>query len=150
MHDHPHDVRPAAARDLTLILPADSAKKRLQGIFVLVVEDNPETQSIVARYLRHHGAYVHVVRHGVAALEFLATARVHVIVIDYSMPGMSGIELLTRIRERETGRPRMPAILFTAFGELHETARAVGFDVYLVKPLDPEILMEEIARLVGV
>jgi CheY-like chemotaxis protein len=61
--------------------------------------------------------------------------------------------LVQQIRsiEREQGSPRVPALALTAFARPEDRERAVaaGFDVHLAKPVDPDRLMEQIARLAG-
>ena len=122
----------------------------LRGISVLLVDDDADTRTIVGAYLRHGGAHVETAENGREALEFLARARVDVLVIDYTMPGMVGTELLAEIRkldsQLELERPT-PAILYTAFADLRSKAIAAGFAGYLRKPLDLRLLADEIARL---
>jgi CheY-like chemotaxis protein len=123
----------------------------LHGVSVLVVDDNADTRNMLGDYLRHFGAHVATLRSGAEALQHLATVRVHVLVIDYTMPGMSGFELLALIRKLpgEAERPT-PAILFTAVDGIRAAAQAAGFAAYLVKPLDPRLLVETITALVRV
>jgi CheY-like chemotaxis protein len=120
-------------------------------VSVLVVDDNADTRNMLGAYLRHFGALVATTRNGDEALRHLATARVHVLVVDYTMPGMTGFELLQLIRKLpgEAERPT-PAILFTAVDGIRAAAQAAGFAAYLVKPLDPRLLVEQIASLAGV
>ena len=120
----------------------------LRDVSVLVVDDQEETRYAVGAYLRHFGAHVETAASGADALTYLATARAHVLVIDYDMPGMNGFDLLARIRKMPgEGEQRTPAILYTAADDLAEAARAAGFDGYLVKPLAPRLLVAEIERL---
>jgi CheY-like chemotaxis protein len=126
------------------------ADGRLRGVYVLFVEDDPDTRDIVTDYLRYHGAYVQTARNGWEALASLSGARAEVLVIDYNMPGMTGIELLKHIRALPGENERAtPAILFTGSGHLRQAAREAGFSIYLTKPLDPHVLVDEIARLVA-
>lgn len=88
---------------------------------------------------------------GHAALRYLATTRPDVMVVDYTMPGMSGFELLERVRKMDSaGQAPIPAILCSAVAGLAAVARAAGFASYITKPFDPIVLVEEIARLAGV
>ena len=124
------------------------ADGRLRGVYVLFVEDDPDTRDIVAEYLRYHDAYVQTARNGWEALASLKSARADVLVIDYRMPGMTGIELLKQIRALPGEHERAtPAILYTGIKTLRQAAVEAGFSVYLTKPLDPHVLVDEIARL---
>ena len=124
---------------------------RLHGVSVLFVDDDADTRDIVGAYLRYSGALVETAASGFAALSSLRQSHADVLVIDYTMPGMTGIELLQQIRKLpgEARRPT-PALLYTAFADMRDIAIAAGFVGYLRKPLDPRVLVEEIARLAGV
>ena len=124
---------------------------RLLGVSVLVVDDNGDVLHLLSSFLGRQGAHVATAAGGVDALKYLSTSRVHVLVIDYTMPGMTGFDLLQLIRKLpgEADRPT-PAILFTASGGVEEEAYAAGFAGYLLKPLDPRVLVAEVARLAGV
>jgi two-component system CheB/CheR fusion protein len=117
-------------------------------VSVLVVDDNEDVLNLLGSFLRYHGADVATAAGGLEALAHLASSRAHVLVIDYTMPGMTGFELLALIRKLpgEAERPT-PAILFTASGGVEDAAHAAGFAAYLVKPLDPHVLVAEIARV---
>jgi CheY-like chemotaxis protein len=125
----------------------------LTGIHVLLVDDNEDARTILGVYLRHLGATVTVARNGGDALAALNDVRAHVIVSDLSMPGMDGLELLTRIRSlsSEQASPT-PAIAFTGYADRanQEAARAAGFVKFLPKPTDPLEIAVEIKRLAPV
>jgi CheY-like chemotaxis protein len=124
---------------------------RLSGVLVLVVDDDPDALQVMTEFLRYYGAHVTTARSGSEALRHLVAVRADVIVTDYTMPVMNGVDLLGQIRklDGETGAPT-PAILCTAVGGLAAVARAAGFASYMVKPFDPQALVEEVARLAGV
>ena len=121
------------------------ASKRLTGVSVLLVEDSASVRKAVASYLRCDGAHVETVGSGAEALNRLAAVRPDVIVTDFEMPGMTGIEFLQRARILwGDGEPPIPAILCTASGDIRERALASGFSVYLLKPLDGRELVNAI------
>ena len=124
---------------------------RLHGVSVLFVDDDAHVVESIGSYLRFSGAHVETALSGDEALQRLAAARVQAVVLDYSMPGMTGIELLSYIRKLpgEAERPT-PAILYTALPHLRDAALTAGFSAYLIKPLNPRVLVDEIARLVGI
>jgi CheY-like chemotaxis protein len=120
-------------------------RKRLHGLSILFIDDNSDTREIVTVSLLDQGAHVFLARSAAEALTLLETTRPDIIVSDLSMPGMSGVALMERVR-RLRGRP-IPAIAFTAFPDMKGDALAAGFDGYLLKPLDPHVLTAEIERV---
>lgn len=110
------------------------------GLHILIVDDNEDTRDILGTYLEHPGAAVTPARNGGEALAALNDIRAHIIVSDISMPAVDGIELMTRIRARESQLDiRTPAIAFTGFsdGPNEQAARQAGFDAFVAKPADP-------------
>ena len=126
------------------------SKDCLRGVLVLLVDDHADTLEIFGSFLRHFGAHVGVEASAQAALQYLAIARPDVIVTDHSMPGMTGFELLERVRKMpgDAERP-IRMILCSAVGDLDAMAKAAGFDGYMAKPVDPHALVEKIERLAG-
>jgi CheY-like chemotaxis protein len=123
----------------------------LTGVHVIVVDDNEDALDIfgsyLGSYLRHVGAVVTVARNGADALRLLEHARAHVIVTDLSMPGMDGVEFVSRLRgHRDEADAPTPVIAITAFPEnyLRETMHELGFRSYLVKPANPERIAREV------
>ena len=127
---------------------APATRDRLHGVHVLLVDDHADTLEIFGHYLEHHGALVKRVESGHQAMATLALARPDVIVTDHAMGAMTGFVLLEHVRKMpgDAERP-IPMILCSAMGGLEVSARAAGFGSYLVKPVDPPALVEEIARL---
>ncbi len=111
---------------------------------VLVVDDEPTISEIVARYLERAGYETHVSHDGLAALA--AVDRVHpdLVVLDLMMPGMDGLEVLRRVRERPARRTAV--ILLTAKGEESDriTGLRLGADDYVVKPFSPAELVARV------
>ena len=116
----------------------------------MVVEDDPCAREFVAESLRRHGADVVTARTAREGLTILHSAHVDVIISDLSMPEMTGIDFVAEVRELAQGGPPIPAIAYTAFSGLRAQSVAAGFQVHIVKPVDPRILVLEVARLAGV
>jgi two-component system, OmpR family, response regulator ResD len=110
---------------------------------ILVVDDEPTIAEVVSRYLVRAGYEVRSVSDGVGALEAVDARRPDLVVLDLMLPGIDGLEVMRRIRDRD--RDRIAIILLTARGE--ETDRVVGLrlgaDDYVVKPFSP---LELVAR----
>jgi hypothetical protein len=125
--------------------------KPLDGISVLVVDDNQDSLDLLATILTYYGALTITADNGRDALARLASLRVHVIVSDISMAGLSGYDFIRAVRAlpADAARP-IPAIALTAFHdrEGREEALKAGFHAYLLKPCDAVTLVREIARLV--
>ena len=87
-----------------------------------------------------------MVEDGEAALRVLGAASMGVLVVDLKLPGLDGFKLLARAPTR----PPL-TIAITAFddNEMRERAAAAGFNGYFPKPVEPETLVQEIARRVG-
>src|SRR5262249_7716790 len=112
---------------------------------VLVVDDDGGTRFVFARALEDLGCHVIVADDGADVPELIATEDFDLLVIDLSMPGMNGFELLRRLRRPVSGllpAPRTsPAVrVLVVSAEGHPAsianARALGADDYLVKPVD--------------
>lgn len=115
---------------------------------VLVVDDEVDIlQSLKGLLeLAIRGVQVTIAANGAEALRVLANERVDLIMTDYRMPGMDGLELLEAARSRGFACPR---ILLTAFPEaaMAEMGLArVGLDNFFTKPVDPDRLLAAVRR----
>jgi CheY-like chemotaxis protein len=121
----------------------------LTGVHIMLVDDNEDAFNIFGSYLRHLGAVV-TVANGAEALGMLQQAQAHVIVTDMSMPGLDGMEFVTRLRgHRGEADAPTPVIAVTAFPEnyVREAMHELGFRSYLVKPVNPERVAREVLAL---
>jgi len=128
----------------------ESRARLLDGISVLVVDDNVDSLDLLRATLTYYGALTVTAADGKEALERLARMRVDVIVSDLSMPGFSGHDFIRAVRTLPDEAARnTPAIALTAFNEPHqrETALGAGFQAYMLKPFDATMLVREIRRL---
>lgn len=124
----------------------------LEGQRILLAEDNELNQEIAKTLLEMNGVTVDAVNNGKAALEMFAAAEpgtYQVILMDIRMPVMDGLEATKRIRtlnNRDAGTIPILAMTANAFEEDRRTAYAAGITGYLVKPLDFNAMMDELAR----
>jgi DNA-binding response OmpR family regulator len=112
---------------------------------VLVVDDEPTIGEVVGRYLQHAGYATRVARDGRSALAAAEDERFDLVVLDLMLPGLDGLEVMRRLRDRN--RAAAPAIIvLTARGE--ESDRVVGLrlgaDDYVVKPFSPAELVARV------
>ncbi|BBU56369.1 hypothetical protein KU6B_26340 [Mameliella alba] len=140
---------PAVASGKPLSEPLALAQMRLDGIRVLVAEDNRTNQAVAQKLLERRGAAVTLVDDGRAAVELFHPDRFDLVLMDLSMPVMNGLDATRMIREtaRLRGWPHRPIIALTgnAFEKDREEARAVGMDGFLSKPVRSSTLMQAIA-----
>jgi DNA-binding NtrC family response regulator len=121
---HPEiDERPAAASDRR-----DLPK-------VLVVEDDPDIRAILAVFLGDKGFHAKVAESGHRALELLGEEPVDLILSDVRMPGMTGLELLRTVKERD---PEIELVLMSAYSCVRDAVEAIqlGAADYVEKPID--------------
>ena len=114
----------------------------------LVVDDHPTNRLLASTLLRKQGWTVHEASSGEEALASAATQRFRLILLDISMPGMSGEETCTRLRALDGGA-EAHIIAYTAHAFPDELSRlnAAGFDDVLVKPISRQRLEESTAGL---
>jgi len=125
----------------------------LRGMRVLVVDDNPTAVSILQTYLESFGFEVASTGDGHEAIEAIRASGAggfQLVLMDWQMPGMNGIEAARRIREL-VGPERTVIIMITAFGreEVERQALTAGFDGFLMKPVNPSVLIDTILNAFG-
>jgi PAS domain S-box-containing protein len=139
---------PAASDPLTAIeLP------RLDGVRILIVDDDHDGRALMARVLEGCGALTEAVSTAEEALAILKRERFDVLLSDIGMPGVDGYELIRRIRQM--GLPlaqRIPAIAVTAYARAEDRQRALlaGYQMHLGKPIEAPELIAGIASLLSV
>src|SRR5271169_2117406 len=112
---------------------------------VLVVEDNDLERQITTETLREEGFAVEEAANGRRAIELLQLSRFDTVLTDLMMPGMSGEELLVKVKERY---PNTQVVILTAHGSIDSAVKATkeGAFNYLTKPTDRETLVIAVAR----
>ena len=115
----------------------------------LVVDDNEVNRILAARLLSKNGWDVAQADGGPAAIAWLEQNRVDLILLDISMPTISGQEVCRQVRERHLGGDMVRIIAYTAHAmpEEHASYLACGFDTILVKPISRQTLAEIIASV---
>jgi signal transduction histidine kinase/putative methionine-R-sulfoxide reductase with GAF domain len=133
-------------------LPSSSAGgATLEGVEVLVVDDDPDTLDLLRAILAAAGAAVRSAASAAEAIKHVEARPPHVIVSDVEMPGENGYALVRRVRQRprEAGGA-VPVVALTAYSGLRERIQALeaGFDMHMPKPVDPVELTAVLVRLV--
>jgi CheY-like chemotaxis protein len=128
----------------------------LEGVRVLLVEDEPATRKVIQWMLEQCRAEVTAVPSAPLAVAAFRQGRLgrrfDVLLSDIGMPGQDGYELVREIRELERqdgGAPPLPAAALTAYAgeEDRAKAEAAGFQAHVSKPVEPQVLVSTIARL---
>jgi PAS domain S-box-containing protein len=139
-------ARPAA-RDT---LPAHECPERLDGLRVLVVDDEEDARELLAEGLGQCGAKVTAASSAREALEAMAGEKFAALVSDIGMPGEDGYELIRRVRALAADRGgRTPAVALTAYARTEDRLRAMraGFEMHVAKPVELTELIVVIANL---
>jgi PAS domain S-box-containing protein len=115
----------------------------LDGIRILVVEDDLDTRDLVRRLLESYRAQVTVAASAPEALELMRTGRMDVLLSDIGLPDMDGYDLIRAIRQPGGPDANIPAIALTAFARAEDRTRTLraGFNAHLAKPVDPTELI---------
>lgn len=122
----------------------------LDGLRVLVVDDNIDTLELVTVILEQYGTEVITAASAAEALEAIAQFVPHILISDIAMPGADGYWLIRKIRSVEAMHGGfLPAIAMTAYASAEERTRALdaGFQMHVPKPVDPFDLVAVIAKL---
>jgi CheY-like chemotaxis protein len=104
---------------------------------ILIVDDNMDAAHMLGILCEHLGHDVDLAHDGVAGLDAARRLRPDVIFLDLALPGMDGFEMVRRLRQDPSLRDtRVIAVTGSAGEEERQRAHDVGFDQYLVKPVD--------------
>jgi CheY-like chemotaxis protein len=142
-------------------LGKEKAKKRfkpapeLRGMQVLVVDDNATSRGILQEMLESFSFEVSLAASGEEGITELEAASkdkpFELVIMDWKMPGMDGIEASKRIKDHKDLSKIPPIILVTAYGreEIMQQAEQVGLEGFLLKPVSPSILFDTIMQAFG-
>ena len=117
---------------------------------ILIVEDDPDGQELVARMLMRASIQVEIAGTAEDALQLIAPDEHIAIVIDLALPGMDGFELFSHIRHDDK-LSQLPCIAITAYHtpSLKQRVMNDGFDAYFPKPLDDIRFLRAIKEIVS-
>ena len=120
----------------------------MDGIKVLLVDDEQEFTSALAERLEIRGHTVQVADSGEEALQIAEAEPPQVVVLDLKMPGLSGIDVLKRLK---SFLPQVPVLLLTGYGSTEEGIKGMqlgAFD-YMMKPLNITDLIKKMQEALG-
>lgn len=125
----------------------------LQGIKILVVDDEVDSRDFISFVLQQEKAEVIAVSSAQEALETLASSKPDILLSDIGMPSMDGYMLIRQVRNRSNEQGgKIPAIALTAYAGESDQQQAIdaGFQIHLPKPAEPAELIAAICQLIGV
>ncbi len=124
----------------------DVGLRLVRGARVAIIEDNPDSREMLREALTIAGFECTSADNGVAGLALIDSIKPAVAIVDIGLPGMDGFELARRVREDDASES-VQLIALTGYGQREDRQRAIdaGFNLHLVKPVDPLRLV----RLLG-
>ena len=131
------------ARDL---LPPNDYTDRLDGMRILIVDDEPDTRDLLKQGLEFCGAKVEVVASAAEAIDVIVTRVPDILISDIGMPNTDGYELIRKVRNLPANRGgKVAAVALTAYTRIEDRLQALraGYDMHVPKPV-------ELAELVAV
>lgn len=142
----------ARAHPTVASMEVPEAAFRLDGLRVLVVDDDTDALDLAFAILRGAGADVRVCVSALEALEMLRQWSPDVLVSDIEMPGEDGYSLIRKVRALDAERGgRTPAVALSAYGRAQDRMRSLtaGYNMHVPKPVDPGELTTIIASVAG-
>ena len=131
-------------------VPAPADSKVLDGMRILLAEDNAVNQFVAIAMLEVVGATVSVVDDGQAALDLLHREAFDCVLMDVQMPRMDGLEATRRLRGDPTlARTPVVAMTANAWNEDRQACLDAGMDDFVSKPVEPAVLYDKLARFRG-
>jgi PAS domain S-box-containing protein len=145
---HPEALAGAesAARD------NQSETASLEGLEILLVDDETDALDLITAELAQHGARVTSITNATDALKALEERSFDLLVSDIGMPEIDGYELIRRIRKQELGKDkRIPAVALTAYARVQDRMQAIvaGYSTHIAKPVEANELITVVASLAG-
>ncbi|PTL75351.1 ATP-binding protein [Vitiosangium sp. GDMCC 1.1324] len=131
-------------------LPEASSQGAVDSVRLLVVDDNRDAAELLTELLDSKGYVTRMAFDGPSGLTEASAFRPHIALLDVGLPVMDGYELASKIRQ-DPALAGIKLVAVTGYGQDSDCrrARTAGFDVHMVKPIDPGQLLGVIRELVG-
>lgn len=141
------DARKSVAEERNAALDKDIAQEDLQRYRILVVDDEPDSLTVLKRILERAHATVQVASSVAEALERFDVFKPDLVLSDIGMPESDGYDLIRQLRRKPSGT--IPVIALTALVRAEDRLRTLraGFQMHLGKPVNPEELVASIRNL---
>ena len=117
---------------------------------VLIVDDSPTTRKFVGYVLRRRDYATEEAEDGLDAMEKLSNYEIDLVIVDLNMPNMDGISFVKNLRNSYYNLD-LPVIMLTTTSdrELQEEAYGAGINMFLTKPVQPDVLLDSVESLLG-
>lgn len=117
---------------------------------ILLIDDEEHMLRLLRFALKPLAAEIHSVNRGAAAVSFLAESPCDLVLLDYSMPEMDGVETLRAIRQSEGGET-VRVIMLTARDQtvIRQDAAGLNVEAFLTKPFSPSDLVRRVREILG-
>jgi DNA-binding NtrC family response regulator len=104
---------------------------------ILIVDDEPSNRKILSQELMHQGYVIDIAKDGPEALRKTESARPDLIILDYMMPGLGGLDVLQELRKRGDD---IPVVMITAYGTIERAVQAMKEGAYdfITRPFEPD------------
>jgi signal transduction histidine kinase/integral membrane sensor domain MASE1/ActR/RegA family two-component response regulator len=137
------------ARSVAALATRGETESRLNGLRVLLVEDEQDARELLTLTLEVSGAKVQAVDSVQQALLDLQSFQPDVLLSDIGLPAESGYDLIEKVRALPSATSKIPAVALTAFASEKDRQRALasGFQIHLAKPVEPTALIQAIDQL---
>lgn len=114
---------------------------------IALIEDDPILREEVAHFLRGAGFHVHEINNSISLDELLVAERIDLLILDVNLPGQSGFEIATQVRQHS---PQIGIVMLTARTGLPDRLRGyeAGADIFLPKPTPPQELLAAVNSLI--
>jgi signal transduction histidine kinase/ActR/RegA family two-component response regulator len=129
---------------------SEVSAQSLDGLTLIVVDDNPVNCDILSAILSKAGASVHIANSVRDGVSLLTSTTPDIILTDLAMPKESGLDLIQKVRDGETsGQQDIPIIVLSAcaFNSDKEAALSAGADMFIVKPFKPTEVIQSVRNL---
>ncbi|OGW85141.1 MAG: hypothetical protein A3C35_03215 [Omnitrophica bacterium RIFCSPHIGHO2_02_FULL_46_11] len=115
---------------------------------ILVIEDEPEIVRMLKSRLEANNYAVDSASDGVDGLKHVESEKPDLIILDIMMPGMDGYTFLKNLKHKPSGH-QIPVIVLTAKSEIQDLFELEGVTDYVVKPYEPQNLLERVQKHLG-
>jgi two-component system, sensor histidine kinase RpfC len=145
---HATSMTQQASSEVISLAEAYRRKRGVNALRILVAEDNAVNQEVIREILARAGHKITVANDGEEALDALTEQNFDLVLLDMSMPEISGLDVLKRFRFMDT-QATTPVIMLSAdaLPETIHTCMEAGANDYLTKPIDAESLLEAVANI---
>ncbi len=132
-----------------MVLPLSAGTGRLNGVRMLIVEDDADSRELLAEFMVSLDAEVSTASSGQEGLALFAMERPAIVISDLWMPEGDGYEMIRRIRSLPSGQGgSTPAIAISA-AENSDKALQAGYQAFFAKPYDADAIADAILRFLG-